>query len=72
MFSKLYKLNINDSIYITDLNNVKLEYVIYKKFKVKENNLDCIANTSNIEVTLITCNERNNSERIVVKAKVKE
>ena len=25
MFSKLYKLNINDSIYITDLNNVKLE-----------------------------------------------
>ena len=72
MFSKLYKLNKNDSIYITDLNNVKLEYIVYDKLKVKENNLSCITNTSDIQLTLITCNDNNNSERIVIKAKVKE
>ena len=71
MFSKLNKLNIGDNIYITDLNNTKLEYVIYNKFKVKENNLRCIESSNNIEITLITCNDNNNSERIVVKAKVK-
>lgn len=72
MFSKLYKLNINDSIFITDLNNVRLEYIIYEKFKVKENNLDCTKDTSDTQITLITCNDTNNKERIVIKAKVKE
>lgn len=71
MFSKLFQLNIGDSIFITDLNNVKLEYIIYDKFKVKENNLECINDTNNIEITLITCNDNNNSERIIVKAKMK-
>lgn len=72
MFSKLYKLNIKDSIFITDLNDLKLEYIIYEKYTVKENNLNCTNNTNNTELTLITCNDYNNSERIVVKAKVKE
>lgn len=71
MFSSLYKLDINDSIFITDLNNTRLEYIVYDKFKVKENNLECIKNTDNIQVTLITCNDNNNSERIVIKTKVK-
>lgn len=71
MFSNLYKLNIGDSIYITDLNNTRLEYIIYDKFKIKQNNLTCTENTDAIEVTLITCNSNNNSERIVIKAKVK-
>lgn len=71
MFSKLNKLNIGDSIYISDLNNTKLEYVIYNKFRVKQNNLNCTENSNEVEITLITCNEGNNSERIVVKAKVK-
>ena len=72
MFSKLHKLNINDSIYITDLNNVRLEYIVYDKFKVKQNDLNCTSSTNIIEITLITCNDNNNSERIVIKAKVKE
>ena len=72
MFSKLYKLNKNDSVFITDLNNLRLEYIIYEKFKVKENNLDCTKDTSDTQITLITCNDTNNKERIVVKAKVKE
>lgn len=72
MFSKLHKLNINDSIFITDLNNVRLEYIIYEKYTVKENNLNCTNSTNDMQITLITCNDYNNSERIVVKAKVKE
>ena len=72
MFSKLHKLNINDSIFITDLNNVRLEYIIYEKYTVKENNLNCTTNTNDMQITLITCNDYNNSERIVLKAKVKE
>ena len=72
MFSKLQEVNTHDSIFITDLNNVKLEYVIYEKLKVKENNLDCTKETSDAQVTLITCNDHNNTERIVIKAKVKE
>lgn len=71
MFSNLKKLDKNDVIYITDLNNVKLEYIVYDKFIVKENNLTCINNTSNTEITLITCNDVDNSKRIIIKAKVK-
>lgn len=71
MFSKLHKLNIGDSIFITDLNNVKLEYIVYDKFKVKQNNLNCTNSSNNVEVTLITCNDNNNKERVVVKAKMK-
>lgn len=71
MFSKLHKLNIGDSIFITDLNNVKLEYIVYDKFKVKQNNLECTKSSNNVEVTLITCNENNNKERVVIKAKMK-
>lgn len=71
MFSKLNKLEIGDSIYITDLSNSRLEYIIYNKFRVKQDNLHCTENTDNVEITLITCNSNNNTERIVIKAKVK-
>jgi len=71
MFSNLNKLNIGDSIFITDLNNTKLEYIVYNKFIVNETNLNCTKNCDNVEITLITCNGNNNSERIIVKAKMK-
>lgn len=71
MFSNIHQLNIGDSIYITDLNNTRLEYIVYNKFKVKENNLSCVNDSNNVEATLITCNSNNNSERIIIKAKVK-
>lgn len=72
MFSKLNFLEKGDSIFITDINNTKLEYIIYNKEKVKEDNINCIKNNNPIEVTLITCNDTNNRERIVLKAKVRE
>ncbi len=71
MFSKLNKLDTGDSIYITDLNNVKKEYKIYKKTEIDANNLEEIKNTNYPEITLITCNSTNNSKRIVLKAKMK-
>lgn len=71
MFSNLYKLNIGDTIYITDLNNTKLEYIIYDKYHVDENNLKCIENSKNIELTLITCKNSNNKKRTIIKAKMK-
>lgn len=71
MFSNLNSLVIGDNIFITDLNNTRLEYIIYNKFKVKKTNLRCTENSNNVEITLITCNDNNNSERIVIKAKVK-
>jgi len=70
MFSKLHKLSIGDSFYITDLNDIKLKYIIYKKFVVNENNLECIKETDSIEVTLITCNNIDNSKRLIIKAKM--
>lgn len=71
MFSNLYKLNIGDTIYITDLNNTKLEYIIYEKYHVDENNLECMKSSKNIELTLITCKNGDNTKRTVIKAKMK-
>ena len=71
MFSKIDTLNINDSIYISDLNKNKLEYIVYDKYTTDEDDLNCTQETNNIEVTLITCNKNNNKKRVVVKAKVK-
>ena len=72
MFSRLDELDIGDSVYISDLNKNKLEYVIYNKYNTNENDLSCINETNNIEITLITCNKNNNNKRTVVKAKMKE
>lgn len=72
MFSNLEELNIGDLIYISDLNNTRLKYIIYNKFIVNEKNLNCTINSDNVEITLITCNTINNKERLIIKAKVKE
>ena len=72
MFSRIDELNKNDSIFISDLNNNRLEYIIYDKFSTREDNLSCTEQTSNVEITLITCNSNNNNLRIVIKAKMKE
>lgn len=69
MFSNLHKLNTGDFFYITDLNNTRLKYIIYDKFVVKHNNLECTQTVDGIEATLITCNTLDNSKRLVIKAK---
>ena len=71
MFSNLYKLNIGNSIYITDLNNQKIEYEVYNKLIINESDLSCILENNYIEITLITCDYNTNSKRLVIKAKKK-
>ena len=72
MFSKIDQLNINESIFISDLNENKIEYIIYDKYTTNENNLTCTNNTNNVEITLVTCNKNNNKKRVIIKAKMKE
>ena len=72
MFSNIDQLKINESIFISDINKKRIEYVIYDKYSTDENNLTCTKNTKNIEITLVTCNKNNNKKRIVIKAKMKE
>ena len=72
MFSRINELKKNDSIFVSDLNNNRLEYIIYDKFNTREDNLSCTKQTNKIEVTLITCNNNNNNIRVVLKAKMKE
>jgi LPXTG-site transpeptidase (sortase) family protein len=72
MFSKIDQLNKNDSIFISDLNTNRLEYIIYDKYITNENNFTCTNNTKDIEITLVTCNKNNNRKRIIIKAKMKE
>lgn len=68
-FSNIKKLDINDSIFITDSYNRTLEYVVNSKKEVSENDTSILypENSFIREITLITCTNKNNN-RIVIKA----
>ena len=72
MFSNLEQMGKGDSIYVSDLAQNKLEYIVYDKYTVDESDLSCTNSSNKIEITLITCNSNNNNKRVVVKAKMKE
>ena len=72
MFSKLDDLEINDSIFISDINKNRKEYLVYSKNVVIENDRVSTKNSNFTEITLITCKSNNNKKRIVIKAKMKE
>lgn len=69
-FSKIYKLNNDDIISIYDLSGRKIDYYVYDKYEVEFNNLDCTNQDTNgyREITLITCNNLQDTKRIIVKA----
>lgn len=46
-FSELYKLNINDVVYIYDLNLNSISYYIYNIYEVEPNNLDYLDQNTN-------------------------
>jgi len=71
MFSNLNKLKIGDAIFITNLNNIKQEYIIYQKLEISQDDWKYMQNTTSTEITLITCNSNNNTKRTIIKAKVK-
>lgn len=72
-FSKINLLNTNDIISIYDLNGKKLDYFVYDKFEIIYNDLSCTNQDTNgfRELTLITCNNIDDTKRIIVKAKEK-
>ena len=69
-FSKLYKLSTNDIISIYDLKGTKIDYYVYDKYEVNFDNLNCTNQDTNgyREITLITCNNVQDTKRIAVKA----
>lgn len=69
MFKNLKKLEINDKIYITDIYDNKLEYLVYNIYKVFSNETECLSQETNgeREITLITCTT-GAIKRLIVKA----
>ena len=69
-FSKASTLKNGDSIYITDTNNVTLEYKVYDNYVVEPTDLSCTSQITNgeTEITLITCT-MTGKQRTIIKAR---
>lgn len=70
MFSNTNKLNIEETIKMTDLDGKTIEYKVFDKYIIDPNDVKCVQSVkeNTREITLITCiNGRNN--RLVVKAR---
>ena len=70
MFQKIKNLNINDEIYLTDINRNKMKYTIYDIYTVLPNDTKCLSQRTNgeIELTLITCTF-DSEKRIIITAR---
>ena len=70
MFQKIKNLNINDEIYLTDINRNKMKYTIYDIYTVLPDDTKCLSQRTNgeIELTLITCTF-DSEKRIIIKAR---
>jgi len=69
-FSNLEELTIGDLIEIYGLTGQKQEYHVVKKYEVDAKDLSCTNQNvgENKVVTLLTCNNSNNSKRLVIQA----
>ena len=69
-FSKIGDLENNDLIIIENNKKKKYYYFVYNKFEIDENEINTITKSFKYfnELTLLTCNNKNN-KRIVIKAK---
>lgn len=70
MFGKIKKLEEGDIIELTDIQNVKLKYKIFKTYVIDPNDITCILpeQEGTREITLITCTN-GNKNRFIVKAR---
>lgn len=73
-FSKAYKLEKGDMIYITDLSGRKIKYKIYSHYVVKANNTEPTSQITHgkKEITLITCTNGIKERRIIKAVEVQE
>lgn len=70
-FSNVPKLELGDTIEITDLSGRMLTYTVYDKFIVNPDELACTSQLTDgkKEITLITCTN-DNKQRHIIKARV--
>lgn len=70
MFGKIKKLDIGDTIELTDEQNITIKYEVFKKYVIDPNDITCILpeDSQTREVTLITCTNGRHS-RLIVKAR---
>ena len=69
MFKDLKKLEKEDKIYVTDIYNNKVTYVVYDIYKVFPKEVECLSQETDGErkVTLITCT-KGAVKRLIIKA----
>lgn len=69
MFGNLKKLEINDTIILTNMYGQKIEYIVYDIYKVYPDEVECLSQETygNREVTLITCTT-GAIKRLIIKA----
>ena len=69
-FSNNKKLTNGDKIYITDLNGNKVTYVVYNVYQTSVSDTECYNRDTNgkREITLSTCTDASNDQRIIVLA----
>ena len=72
MFGGLSKLEIGDTIELTDLNGLTLTYEVYNKYIVEPTDVTCTSQVTDgkKEVTLITCTNYG-KQRLVLKTREK-
>ena len=70
-FSNNKKLKNGDKIYITDLDGKRVTYVVYNTFQTAENDTSFYNRDTDgaMEITLSTCTDASNDQRIIVFAK---
>lgn len=68
-FSNLYKLEKGDTVELIDLSGNSLNYKVYDKYEIKQNDFSCLEQDTQgkIELTLLTCVKYQSSKRLVVK-----
>lgn len=69
MFGDLKKVELQDKIYVTGTNGIKIEYVVYDIETVYPKEVECLSQDTNHEreITLITCTT-GAIKRLIVKA----
>ena len=70
-FSKVPDLANGDIIEITDIFGETIQYEVYDKYIVNESDTTCTSQLTNgkREITLITCTDASDENRVIVKAK---
>ena len=64
-FNRLPEIRVGDAVYLKASQKV-FEYIVTSKETIEENDVDVLADTDKIEITLITCTE-DGEKRIAVK-----